>query len=470
MLSPQKGKALRSPYLLVAIGVFIVALIAWQFYKYKIVNRNVNKAVSEKTKGLYSVHYDGFTLDEVSGVLHVKNIGIIPDTVLYNQLVEEKKNPPVLIRLTIPALDILGVKTPKALLTKQIEGSKVEVSNPTIEIELDHFSKDSTMYDPGKDVYKELLGKFLKIQMDSVEVIHATVLVRDRRSKEIVFSGNNVSFLLSGLLIDSLTNKDSSRILFSRNLDMDGDEIAIPSKDKKYRLHVGKIRFSSRDNSFYIGSLRFVPQLSESEFAASFPTQKDRYDFVLEGISLRNINRGAIWHKRIEADSLIVNKSSFRIFRDLSYPRDTISKVGKYPQQQLLRLPVPVDIKKMVFVHSFIEYKEKNAKSDSAGKVQFFDVSATIGNVTNMKSAISRNNRCVVIFKSRFLGKAPAHAKLVMLLKDPKGKFSIEGNIGKIDVVSLNPLTQPMGLARMEKVGNIDKLHFNFSCTDSSSA
>ncbi len=91
----------------------------------------------------------------------------------------------------------------------------MEVSNPTIEIELDHFSKDSTMYNPGKDVYKELLGKFLKIQMDSVEVIHARVLVRDRRSKEMLFSGNNVSFLLSGLLIDSVTSKDSSRILFS---------------------------------------------------------------------------------------------------------------------------------------------------------------------------------------------------------------------------------------------------------------
>lgn len=468
MSSPKKGKALRSPYLLVAIGAFLLALIAWQFYKYKIVNRNVNKAVAEKTKGLYRVHYDGLSFDEVSGVLHVKNIEIMPDTAVYDQLIQEGKNPPMLIRLTVPALDILGVKTPKALLTKQIEGSKVEVSDPTIVIELDHFSKDSTMYDPGQDIYKELLGKFLKIQVDSVEVIHASVLVRDRRSREMVFSGSNVSFLLSDLLIDSLTNKDSSRILFSRNLDMDCDEIALPSKDKRYRLHVGKIRFTGRDNSFYIGSLRFVPQLSESEFAASFPTQKDRYDLMLEGISLRNINRGAIWHKRIEADSLIINKSSFKIFRDLSYPRDTISRVGKYPQQQLMGLPVPVLIKKMVLVHSYIEYKEKNAKSDSAGRVKFFDVSATIDNVTNMKSAIARNNRCVVFFKSMFLNKAPANAKLVMLLKDPQGKFSIEGNIGRIDVASLNPLTEPMGLARMDK-GNIDRLHFNFSCTDSSS-
>jgi hypothetical protein len=59
-------------------------------------------------------------------------------------------------------------------------------------------------------------------------------------------------------------------------------------------------------------------------------------------------------------------------------------------------------------------------------------------------------------------------ARLVMLLRDPQGRFSIDGDIGAIDVMALNPLTQPMGLARMEK-GRIGNLHFNLSATDSSS-
>ncbi|HMH22539.1 MAG TPA: hypothetical protein VK563_12225 [Puia sp.] len=468
MLTLKKGKGSGSAYWLVAIAVLVLAVIAWQFYKYKLVHKNVNKAVSEKTEGLYNIHYEGLSIDEVSGILHVKNIEIIPDTAVYGQLVREKKNPPMLIKLFIPALDILGVKTPKALLTKQIQGHKVEVSNPTIEIMLDHFAKDSTVYNPSRDVYKELLGKFLKIQMDSVEILHAKVIVRNRGSEAIAFSGNNVSFLLSDLLIDSVTNKDSSRILFSRNLDMDCDEIALPSGNKKYRLRVEKLRFTGRDNSFYIGSVRLIPQLPEAEFARSFPVQKDRYDFAMEGISLRNIDRGGIWRKRIEADSLIIGKSSFKVYRDLSQPRDTISIVGNYPHQLLMRLPIPVHIRKLIFLHSFIEYKEKNGKSDSAGKVQFFDAGATIDNVTNVKGAIARNNKCILSFTAKFLNKTPVNAKIVMLLKDPHGRFSIEGNIGSIDAVSLNALTQPMGLARMEK-GNIDKLQFNFKATDSSS-
>jgi hypothetical protein len=468
MPTSRKKKGIRSPYLLTAIGVIVLAVIGWQFYKYRLVNTNVNKAVSEKSEGLYSIHYDDLSIDEVAGILHVKNIEIVPDTAVYEQMVREKRNPSMLMRLSIPSLDILGVKTPKALLTKEIEGGKVEVSNPTIEIILDQFAKDSTVSDPGKDLSKELLGKFLKIKVDSVEIVHANVLVRNRGSEEEIFKANNVSFLLSDLLIDTLAVKDSSRILFSKNLDMAAEEIAFPSRNKKYKLRMEKIRFTGATNSFSIGGLKLTPQLSEAEFARAAMVQKDRYDFSMEGVVLRNINRQAIWRKKIEADSLIVEKSSFKIFRDLSYPRDTVSKVGKYPQQQLMRIPTPILVRKAVFVHSFIEYKEKNAKSDSSGKVQFYDVHATISNITNMREAISRNNVCTVVFKARFLNKAPVDARLVMMLKDPRGRFTIEGNVGAIKVESLNPLTQPMGLARMEK-GDIQKLHFNLAATDSSS-
>jgi len=461
-------KRARLVYLLVPLGIFAVGLIVWQFYKYKMVHRKVDDAITQKSKGLYQLHYEGLRIDEVSGTLHVKNVSIVPDTLIYQEMVREKTNPSVLISIHIPALDILGVKTPKALLQKEIEGRSIEISDPSIEIMLNDTKKDSTLHDPSKDLSKELLGKLLKIAIDSVKIVHAHVLVRKMNSGEALFKGENVSFLLAGLLIDSTVNKDSSRIFFSKNVEVGCEELILPSKDKKYRLQIRDLLFRSRENSLYVGVLKMTPQLGEAEFARSFPVQKDRYDFNLKGISLLHINRGALWRKKLEADSLVIAESSFKIFRDLSYPRDTVVKVGKYPHQQLMHLPVPMNIGKVVVVHSFIEYKEKNAKSDSAGKLQFFNVRATIGHVTNMKEVIARNNECIVSFKASLLNKIPVEARLVLLLKDPRGKFSIEGNLGAFDVVTLNPLTQPMGLARMEK-GRIRKLHFDLIASDSSS-
>jgi hypothetical protein len=464
--SRKASKGFRSRTSLVIVCSLVIAVVVWQFYKYKIANRSISKAVTEKSGGLYRIQYENLVIDEVAGALHVKNIDIFPDTAVYDQLVKDKKNPSVLITLHIPALDITGVKTPKALLNKELEGGKVEISNPTIGVELTDFSKDTTVYDPGKDISKELLGKLLKIKVDTVEIDHANVAVRKKGAKDFVFKGDNVSLLLSDLLIDSLSDKDSSRVLFSKGLTAACEEIVLPSKDKKYRLRIEKCKFTSRNNVFAIGRIKVTPQLSEEEFAKSFPKQKDRYDFMLEGIRLVNINRAGLWRKKLEADSLIVSKSSFKIYRDLSYPRDSISKKGKYPQQQLMRLPIPVLIRTAVFDQCFIEYKEKNAKSDSAGKVQFYEVHASIHNITNMKDAISRDNKCVLFFKANFLKEAPVEAKLTMLLGDRRGRFFIDGHIGAIKAVSLNPLTQPMGLARMEK-GDIKEVHFDLVGTDS---
>lgn len=466
MLSSKNGKGFK--YLLVVAGIFLIALGVWQFYKYRIVNRHVNKAIAEKTKGLYSISYDNLSIDEVSGNLYVKNIRITADTAVYRQMLEQKTNPPVLVNIFVPVLEVSGVKTPKALLNKEIEGHKIAITNPTIEILSSQSRKDSTVYNPARDISKQLLGKLLKIGIDSVAIIQASVVVRNMHSRETLFSGNNISCYLSDLLIDSLSEKDSSRILFSRNLTMGCEEMLLPTKNKKYKLHIGDLQFASRDNSLYIGQIKLSPQLPEEQFAQSFPIQKDRYDFLLEGIRLMHIDREHIWRKRIEADSLVIQHSSFKIYRDLSRPGDTTSKVGKYPQQQLMRLPIPIHIKKIIFAQSFIEYKEKNGKSDSAGKLQFFDVKASITNVTNMKEAVARNNQCTLLFKAKFLNKTPVDARLVMLLRDPTGKFFIGGNLGSIDVASLNSLTQPMGLARLEK-GNVDKLHFDITGTDSSS-
>ncbi|HTI89840.1 MAG TPA: hypothetical protein VL727_04585 [Puia sp.] len=456
----------RRSLLLLSMGLLALAIIAWQFYKYKLVHRKIDDTVSTKTKGLYTISYDKLSLAEMAGALHVKNIEITPDTAVYHQMVLDKRDPPVLLRLKVPALDILGVKTPKALLKKEIEGTKVEIDGASIEIQTDPSKKGTPVYNPAGDISKQLLGKLLQIKVDTVLITHANVMVRNIHTGREIASSLDVSFLFSDLLIDSTTGKDSSRILFAKQLDINCDKIALPIKNKRYKLDVAGLRFTSHNNALSVHQVRIIPQLPENEFAHSFPVQKDRYDFLLEDISLQAIDRESLWHRALVAEAMTIGKSSFKVYRDLSRPPDTTSKVGKYPQQLLMRLPFPVNIRRLTFEHSFIEYKEKNARSDSAGRLRFFDANATLTNVTNRKRDILQDNKCVLKFKARLFNTTPVDARLVMLLNDPHGKFSIEGDIGAIDVKVLNPLTRPMGLARMDK-GAIHQLHFDITGTDS---
>jgi len=454
--------------ILVFLGILVLAVAGWQLYKYRWLDKKL-QTVTDKTKGLYDIQYGSISLDEVSGTLHVKDITITPDTMVYRRMETEKRNPSILLRATIPQLDILGVKTPKALLNKKIEGRSITITNPSIEILTNRKHKDTQVHDPSKDLSSQLLEKFTKISIDSVAVLHGNILVRDIDEKTPKVQGRDISCSLTDLLIDSISVKDSSRILFSRTLGIASKDIMLPSGDKKYKLGIHEVAFTSRNNVLSVGKFQLTPQLPEDAFARSYAYSKDRYDFTLENIKLIGIDRKNAWRKILEADSLIIGKSSFKIYRDLTRPHDTLSRVGKYPQQQLMQVPIPLNIRKVVFEHAFIEYKERGAKSDSAGKLQFYNVATTISNVTNMRQAIARDDKCILQFRSKLLNIAPVSARIVMLLHDPHGRFSIEGDIGSIDTKDLNPLIQPMGLARMEK-GHIDHLHFNFKGDDSSAA
>lgn len=463
-----KPRGYRFSILLILAGIILAGIGIWQVYKYKIAKKNIQKAVTEKSKGLYVIHYTDLVIDEVAGDLRVKNVEIIPDTAIFNAMVREQSNPSILLHITVPELHVTGIKTPKALISKELDGEEVEVSDPVIELELNNYLKDKTDYSAAKELYKSILGKLLRINVKTISINHGSLLVKNRGAKVPLFRSTNVSLLFSDLLVDSTSSKDSSRILFCKNVEATGDELILPSKDKRYRSLIKHVQFRSSDNSFKIGLLKLIPQLPEDAFVHSYATQKDRYNFTLENLTFKGIDRAALFKKELYVENVSVERSSFKIYRDLSIPRDTLSRVGKYPQQELLRLSLPVNIRTLVMPVSFIEYKEKNGKSDSAGKVQFYQVHATIRNVTNMKSAIARDNKCTLDFQAKFLNIAPVKARLAMQLNSKRGEFTIAGNIGAISAVALNPLIQPMGLARIKK-GTVHDVRFDFKGDDSSS-
>jgi hypothetical protein len=454
-------------FLITALATIILAVAGWQFYKYDFVQKKIARTVREKTKGLYILKYDHLVFDEVAGRIHVRNIDVRPDTAIYQQLVREKKDPHLLLQLQFDSLDITGVKTPKALLNKELEGGKVELTGARIRIMVNHFKKDSSVYNPTPDLAKQLLGKLLKIAVDSVQIRDAAVVIGSLDNPEPEFRGDKVSLLLTHLLIDSTAGKDSTTILFSRELSLDCRELHLPTRNKRYTVGVANLSFTSKDNTLRVAQVSLKPHLSEAAFAAALPVQKDRYDFLLKDIALRHIDRKALWRKSLRADSLVIGESAFRIYRDLSRPPDTTSKVGKYPQQQLMRLPFPLSIGRIILTRSFIQYKEKNAKSHNSGSVQFHDVRASIQNLTNRREDARKDNRCIVDFHAKFLDKAPVDARLTLILRDPRGRFTIDGNIGGLDATALNPLTEPMALTRLEK-GRINQLRFAIDGTDSS--
>ncbi len=201
-------------------------------------------------------------------------------------------------------------------------------------------------------------------------------------------------------------------------------------------------------NSIQLRRFVIEPTLKENAFVKSLPTQDDRFDFSINHIDIKNVNMPALFNEHILADSILIGSSSFKIYRDLSIVRDKRSRVGSYPHQAIAKIPIPVQVKKIILSNTLVEYKEKNPRTNQAGKVRFYNTYATITNLTNNEEAIKENNIMTADIQSSFLNKTPLQITWQFYLKHPKGRFDIKGSLGAMALTDANAITEPMGPAR----------------------
>ncbi|MEP6748161.1 MAG: hypothetical protein ABJB86_10585 [Bacteroidota bacterium] len=465
MIPKKNNSRAGKVFVIIVIVILLIVLagfIGWNLYKYKFIKGKVKTAVFEKSNGLYTIRYDKMELDEVGGYLHVTNLQIIPDTIKFRQMVTDRKNPGLLLELTVPELKISGVKTPEAMLNKKVSGRKLEVSNATVVFYYAKAHPDTSDPAVKQEMYQQLLGNLKEIQADTVEVTNVSLAFIDIRTSKKTIEASNISIHLNDVLIDSLHANDSSRFFFAKQVQVNGEKGVVKNKTGTYFYHFDGFSFTNENGLFAIKSIRIEPQLNEEKFAAFSKLQDDRFNVSLAGVSLKNINLTRLMESDLIAGELLIKGLNIRVYRDLSYPRDKIVRVGTFPQQLLMDLPLNLSLKKIILNDAFIEYKEKNPKSDYSGKVQFVHANAVISNVTNETGRIKENNHCLLDFNARFLDMAPMHAHLDMLLNDKKGRFTYRGSMEGFEASKLNVLMEPMGLAKIDK-GQVNKVDFNFA-------
>ena len=458
--------------LLVIAGI-VLAVIAcgiggWNYFKYRLIKHKMSNLLYKNTNGLYTVEYDSLFVDEVAGILSVTNLRIIPDTARYRQLYDDHQHAPaLLVGVSIPQLHITGVKTPKAVLNREIEGRRIAISNADLVFyharPQDNPDKDSTKNPSLQETLLQLLNKLSHIKADTVSVDNTSLSYVDFIDDEQRIKGASVSLHLYDILIDSTSVGDTSRFLFARRGDINLHQVIINDEKGYYHYTADTIGFSTASRSLTIKDFRVVPLLGEDATMRASGVQTDRFDFHCGTISLKNLNLPQLMNGAIVADTLLIAQGRFNIYRDLSYPRSGKNMVGKFPHQALMKLPVPYSINKVVAPDAYIEYKERNPRSDSSGRLQLYHSTVVFSRFTNIDSLLAKDNLCTLSFHARFLNMATLKATIVLKLKDPHGRFTVKGSVSGFDAPRLNVMLRPVALVEAEK-GHIGGLDFALDC------
>ncbi len=227
-----------------------IAFLVWSIYKKQFLRSKVTEAVAGGSKGLYAIEFGKMDMDEVNGNLSVTDLRLEPDTLRYNGLEQTNKMPAIVAQLTIPSLKVSGVKTPKALLNKEIEGGKVLIENPQIELFFTNRGKDSLKRVPDKELYEQLLGNLSKIAIDTVSIVNATVITRNLEDGRKLMQFDSVQIDLYKVKVDSVHSKDSTRFLFAENAGILCRKISWKDKRGLYEFIITEVDFNSRGQRY----------------------------------------------------------------------------------------------------------------------------------------------------------------------------------------------------------------------------
>lgn len=445
--------------LLVAAGV-----VYYKKWRKELLQKKLPELVFLESDSLYRITYDDVDIDEVDGEILIKNLKLIPDSTYKKPT--DTTLPRNLLQVSVPEVHITGVQTDAAVLNKEVIASRIKLTNPVVTMfNNKRGAKDDDPTPTTDKIYRVLLRGLEKISVDTILITDADYHICKWPTGDTIFSSSKINAQLHHIIISDSTSTDTSRVLFAQQASLEIDKIVIQGKNDLYNYRLNDIQLQTAERSFAVKNLHIVPQLGEAAFMRAAKWQTDRLDFDFSNLLFKQVNVRELLNGNLLADELTIRNARFKVFRDKSYPRKNTSKVGHYPQQDFLKIPIDVAIKKVVVPNGYIEYKEKNPQTSNSGVVIFDNVQATIYNVTNRLANIHDNGICKLNFSSRFLNKIPLTATLQFYLKSKNGKFTVNGSMKATDATIFNPLSKPMALVEINS-GNINQLDFNFICND----
>lgn len=449
----------------IVILVISLSIVYWNKVKKKIVKDKLETILANKTKGLYKIEYNQLQLDEIAGTLSISGISLFFDSTIVTTLKGTVDEPAVLIKLFIPQLQVTGVSTPKALLGQEIKGKRLEILNPTIELIYTPGKNDSSIHIPTNRLYEQVLENFTQINIEQILLVNGKLVSRDQKADDTSAVLEGVSLTLNQFTINKENPPALSAIFFSDSWVSSINSIVWYQREGFYKYKVEGIKSNSDSASVYINKFSLLPLLSETAFMDKANAQVDRLDISLENILLSNINFDKLFVESLVADSLSIEKTMVKVYKDFSRPRDQVNRVGTFPHQLLLKIPFTIKINRATIRDGYVEYKQFTPKTGEKARLFFTRVLMAINNITNDSVAISKNNTCRADVACLFLDKVKLKTSFSFNLASSNGRFSIDARLAGFNAGLLNKITQPLAATKIER-GRIEGASMQINGSD----
>ena len=415
----------------------------------------LQQVVRDGSDGLYVLSIQKLDIDVLASKLDAVNVSITVDTAAMLKLDKLKKLPDDIFKIKFATLRIDGIGIEDLINKKYIAIDTIYCNHPVIEVfhKSQPYNEAERKASDTLSLYRKIKGQTKSIKINEINIGKGTFINYNVDKKPHVTPFNVVSIIMKDLLIDSTTEYDNNRFLFTKYAAIECNDYFFRTPDSLYFFKAGLIHVSGEQHKIIVTNVELIPRSDKQQFESKLLSlRRIMVHLSLPEIALNNINWWAmINHEKFIAKEVEITKGNFSVYLDGSLPLAPF-KLNNFPQQVLMDIPFPVSVNKLALHHFNVSFEEYNPDSKKSATAFFDNINGTANNISNVASEIRKDRYLTVNAKGLFMHKVPMTGKFRLdLAKTRTGEFTADVSMDTLDNTIVNPITEPFGLFTIRK-------------------
>jgi len=465
----KKLIVILSVFLLIAISAYIY--VRYHYLKVKTFKPDNTKAkniidltpaiiaklqqvVKDGSDGLYVLSIEKLNIDVLASKFDAVNVTIAVDTTAMLRLDQLKKLPDDIFKIKFASLHVDGMGINDLIDQKHIVIDTISCNSPLIEVyhKSQPYNQAIRKASDTLSLYRRIKGQTKSIIIGKINIGKGTFIDHNGDKKTDVTQFNVVSIIMKDLLIDSTTQYDNNRFLFTKYTAIKCNNYFFRTPDSLYFFKAGSINVSGEQHKIVVTDIELMPRGGKQQFESRLSSRKVMLHLTFPAITLDSINWWSmINHERFIAKDADISGGNFDVYLDESLPKGPFN-VNNFPQQVLMAMPVPVSVMKLALHHFNVSFEEYNPDSKESGTVFFDNINGNAGNISNIPAEIKKARYLTLNAEGLFMHKVPIKARFRLdLVKSRTGEFMVDIVIDTLNNTIVNPVAEPLGLFSIRK-------------------
>jgi len=431
----------------VVLGLVFVLGFFFNEHWSPILEKKLSEAILKSTDSLYHVDFASAEFHLFEGRVVIRDINVTHDEAVFNRLRAAGLAPNNVLDAHIKRLVITSIHPFKLYFNHVIDFGQIILSAPEVHLryQLNH-DKDTSTHKDDRTAWQKIAKTFHSVHVNDIFLNDVKFRYADYTGNKLEISDlKEMNLHANDLLIDSTTQRDTSRFLFCKDIITELNDYVGHTHNNLYTYKVKYLKLSTLSSQLNVEHFELIPDKSFFK-----KTMGDRYALQVDSIQLTHFDF-LTYHKyrKFSASHLTIDRASLALMANPNRKPGNRDKTKSFPNIALKNLPLDCRLDSVSVTGLNFAYTEYNPKSNQTGTINFNRSHVCILNITNNAEALNKNHWTSVRVSTLLMNKAEVNVVCNFDMTDPQAAFNYRGTVGPMNLRALNPALIPLGMAKI---------------------